>query len=55
MELLNILIPLAVVAVAVWYLYRKIIVRKGCSCGSSDCADKVKKEKSGHIKDRSAL
>lgn len=45
MEYLNILIPLAIVAVAVWYLYRKIIVTKGCSCGSSSCADKTEKNR----------
>ncbi len=34
----------AIVAIAVWYLYRKLVVNKGCSCGSSSsCAGKTGK------------
>jgi len=35
MQLLDLLLTGAVLAVALWYLYRKFVVRKGCSCGSS--------------------
>ncbi len=43
MELLDIVITAAIVLVALWYLYRKIIVTRGCSCdSSSSCAKKEK-------------
>jgi len=42
MELWDILVTGAIVVIAVWYLYRKIVVSKGCSCGtSSSCAAKT--------------
>ncbi len=40
MEILDYLLTGGVVAVAFWYLYRKFVVSKGCSCGSSSCATK---------------
>ena len=44
MELWDILVTGAIVVIAVWYLYRKIVVNKGCSCGSSSCAAKTGKD-----------
>ncbi len=34
MALWDLLLTGIIVAVAVWYLYRKLVVQKGCSCGS---------------------
>ncbi len=40
MKFWDILLTGTVVAVAVWYLYRKFVVSKGCSCGSGCCSNK---------------
>lgn len=37
MEILDYLLTGAIVVVALWYLYRKIVVNKGCGCGASSC------------------
>lgn len=39
MKLWDILLTGTIVVGAIYYLYRKIIVNKGCSCGSS-CSQK---------------
>ncbi|HIP83019.1 MAG TPA: hypothetical protein EYH19_05525 [Desulfocapsa sulfexigens] len=35
MKLWDLVFTVAIVVIAVWYLYRKFVVNKGCSCGSS--------------------
>jgi len=42
MQLWDYLISGVIVSIAVWYLYRKFVVNKGCTCGSSSsCARKT--------------
>ena len=40
MQLWDILLTGGVVALAVWYLYRKFVIQGGCSCGNGRCAGK---------------
>ena len=51
MNILDILITAAVVAVAVWYLYRTYFVKKGCSCGTDNCCSGGKTENEEHSPD----
>ncbi len=37
MEFAEIIIAVGAFGLAAWYLYRKIVVTKGCSCGKSGC------------------
>lgn len=37
MDIFDLLLTGGVVAVALWYLYRKLVRQKGCSCGSGGC------------------
>ncbi len=38
MEIGEIIIALGAFGLALWYLYRKFVVTKGCSCGNKSCS-----------------
>jgi len=37
MKLWDLLLTGTIVAIAVWYLYRRFTANRGCTCGSSSC------------------
>lgn len=45
MEILDYIIMGAIVIAALWYLYRKLVVNRGCTCGSP-CSKGVDEQKS---------
>lgn len=43
MKLWDVALTGGIVVIAVWYLYRKLVVNRGCTCSSSSsCAAKTK-------------
>ncbi len=44
MHFWDIVVPTAVVVIAVWYLYGKLVVKGGCSCGNGGCPNSGMKD-----------